>query len=139
MSQENVEIVQGIVDAFQTGLERGDPGVAWDLAAVAADAEWVPDPELPGPAPSRGREGFVEFMRTWTEDFERWTFRVQRLIDAGDNRVVALAHQSALGKGSGVPVELHFGQIYELEAGQVVRIRNYTDRAAALEAAGLRE
>jgi ketosteroid isomerase-like protein len=84
-----------------------------------------------------GREGFVEFMRTWTEDFEDWSIRLERLIDAGNDRVVALLHQAATGKGSGVPVELHFALLYELEAGRVVRMRNYVDLAQALEAAGL--
>jgi hypothetical protein len=64
-------------------------------------------------------------MRIWTEDFEGWSIEFERLIDAPDNRVVALVHQWATGKGSGVPVELHFGQVYEVEDGRVIRIRNY--------------
>ncbi len=139
MSQENVEIVERIVAAFQEGMEKGDPGAVLDTGALASDFEWVPDPELAGFTPSRGREGFVEFMRTWTEDFESWSLQLERLIDAHEDRVVALALQTALGKGSGVPVELHFGQVYEFENGQVVRIRTFTDPAKALEAAGLSE
>ena len=78
-------------------------------------------------------------MRTWTEDFEGWSIEIERLIEAGGDRVVALVHQSATGHGSGVPVEQHFGAVYELEAGQVTRIVNYADPAEAVEAAGLRE
>ena len=84
------------------------------------------------------REGFVEFVRAWTEDFEDWSIRVERRIDAGDDRVVALTHQSATGKGSGVPVELKVGQVYELEDGRIARVRNYL-KGDALEAAGLEE
>jgi ketosteroid isomerase-like protein len=39
---------------------------------------------------------------------------------------------------SGVPVELRQALLYE-EDGQIVRIRNYLDRAEAFEAAGLSE
>jgi hypothetical protein len=56
-------------------------------------------------------------MRAWTEDFEGWSVRVERWIDAGDDRVVALTHQSGTGKGSGVPVELNLGVVSELKDG----------------------
>jgi ketosteroid isomerase-like protein len=80
-------------------------------------------------------------MRTWTEDFEGWSIRIERLIDAGDDRVVVLTHRSATGKGSGAPVELKVGQVHELEDARLVRVRNYNylGHAEALEAAGLRE
>jgi ketosteroid isomerase-like protein len=139
MSRENVEVVRDILDRFQAGLDRGDPGAAFDSDALANDAEWIPPPEIPGPSSYRGRDGFVEFMHVWTEDFERWSLGVERLIDAGDDRVIALLHQSATGKGSGAPVELHYALVYELKDGRVIRMRNYLSQHAALEAVGLRE
>jgi ketosteroid isomerase-like protein len=78
-------------------------------------------------------------MKVWTEDFENWSTNYERLVDLHDDRVMVLAHQWATGKGSGVPVELHFGQIWEFRDGKVIRIRNYIDENSALEAAGLRE
>jgi ketosteroid isomerase-like protein len=79
------------------------------------------------------------FMRTWTEDFKEWSFRIERLIDAGENRVVALMHQSGTGKGSGAPVDLHHGCVFELEDGRITRMRIYGTTKEALEAAGLEE
>jgi ketosteroid isomerase-like protein len=139
MSQENVEIVRRAFDTFQAGLQHGDPGAAFDSGALAPDLEWIPVREGPGPPSYRGRDGFVEFMHTWTEDFADWSIEYERFIDAPDDRVVAVAHQSAIGKASGVPVELHFGLVYELQDGRVIRIRAYLDPAEALEAAGLEE
>ena len=52
---------------------------------------------------------------------------------------MALVHQSGTGTASGVPVELHFATVYEVEAGRVVRIAHYADPAEALKAAELRE
>ena len=78
-------------------------------------------------------------MRTWTEDFEDFSIELERVIDAGDDRVVGLFRQTATGKGSGAPVELHTGLVYELEDGRIIRMRNFLDPAEALEAAGLQE
>jgi ketosteroid isomerase-like protein len=136
MSQENVEIVRRGFEEFEP---RGNLGVNFDSGNFAPDAEWIPD-YAPGlRSVYRGREEFVEFMRTWSEDFEDWSIRPERLIDAGDDRVVALVHQRATGKGSRVQVDLHMAFVYELKEGQVIRARTFIDPAEALKAAGLSE
>jgi ketosteroid isomerase-like protein len=86
-----------------------------------------------------GRSGFVEFINTWTEQFEDWSMWVERWIDAHDDRVVALTRQSATGRGSGVPVELNLGIVWEWEAGRLAQGRAYLTHAEALEAEGLSE
>ena len=139
MPKENVEICRRLFAALQAALARNDPGAWFDSEDLAADAEWVMFPGFPGPQSYRGRDGFVEFMHTWTEDFEDWSIELERLFDAGDDRVVALFRQTATGKGSGAPVELHFGQVHELKDSRVIRVRNYPDPAEALAATGLSE
>jgi hypothetical protein len=52
-----------------------------------------------------GREGFVAFMRTWTEDFDDFALEAEEFIDAGNERVVAIACQHGIGKASRAPVE----------------------------------
>ena len=140
MSQENVEVVRRVFEEFQAGMERGDPGAFFDSETIADDHEWIAVPAARDRRSVwRGREGFVEFVRTWTEDFEDRSIQAERWIDAGDDRVVALTHQSGSGKGSGVPVELDLGVVSELKDGRIVRMRNYLTHAEALEAAGLEE
>ena len=139
MSEENVEIVRRAFEEFKAGLARGDPGAPFDLGLNAPDAEWVLPPGTPGMREVyRGREGFLEFIRTWTEDFD-WAIDLERVIDAGEHRVVALFHQRGTGKASGVPVEWHMGLVYELRDGRIQRMTNFLDPAKALEAAGLSE
>ena len=138
MSEENVEIVREQIETFRSGMERGDPGAAFDLESAADEFELITVP-FEGRTVWRGREGWVEFIRAWTEEFDDWSLQIERLIDAGDGRVVSLMHQSGTGKRSGVPVVVHFGQIHELKDGRVVRLRVYTSHAEALEAAGLSE
>jgi ketosteroid isomerase-like protein len=139
MSRENVEIVRMGFEEFRVGLARGDPGAMFDSGLLAPDFEWIVAPNTPGLQPVyRGREGFVDFMRTWTEDFE-WSIDLERVIDAGNDRVVAVFQQQATGKASGAGVELHMALLYELENGRVIRARNFLDPDDALEAAGLSE
>jgi hypothetical protein len=63
-----------------------------------------------------GLDGLTEFMRIWTEDFDRWELRTERVVGAGDE-VAVLAGQSALGKASGAPVETSFGMVFTGGAG----------------------
>jgi hypothetical protein len=98
MSQENVEVVRRVQEAFEAGVEARDFGAAWDTGAVTDDSELVPAPEVPGEAGQatyRGREEFAEFMRRWTEDLEHWSARTERLIDAPGDRVVAFMKSRA--------------------------------------------
>ena len=107
MSQENVEIVRRVYEAWWAGLDRGDPGAAFDTEPIADDFEFTLEGfEFEGRSVWRGCDEYVEWFRTWTGEFEDWSLQLERLIDAGHDRVVALTHQSGTGKGSGVPVEL---------------------------------
>jgi ketosteroid isomerase-like protein len=141
MSQEHVEIMRRVYEEWSAAVERGDPGAAFDTGAVADDFEFIVEGGgmFEGRSFWRGREEYVEWFRIWTGEFEDWSLHLDRLIDAGHDRVVALTHQSGTGKGSGVPVELNVGVIWELNGGRVVRARNYLSHADALEAAGLSE
>ena len=127
MSQENVEVVRRMFEAFVRGLQCAI-GAAFDTGTLAADVEWQTS-DLMGPETFRGREGFIEFMRRWTEDFQGYGISSSGPFDAGDDRVVGLLHQWATGKGSGVPVELNLAIVYELDAGRVIRMCNYTSQA----------
>jgi ketosteroid isomerase-like protein len=149
MSEENLEIVRRTTDAMQMALERYGPGADVDVEAVAAefnaeslfapDMELIPDRNVPDVESYRGLAGLAEFTRTWTENFEDWSNEYERFIDAPDDRVVALGRQSGTGRGSGLPVEMRYGMVFELKDRRVVRLRLFLDPAEALEAAGVPE
>jgi uncharacterized protein len=134
MSQENVEIVRRIYEAFL----RGD----WDQPAQLLD----PDVELHGTVGGLSEGSVVRGLQRIRQEFEQedaeaWDERrlePERLIDGGD-RVVVLLHEFRRGRGSGVEVETDTAVVVELRHGRVIRIQGYMDRASALEAAGLRE
>ena len=75
------------------------------------------------------------------QDLEAWKERrleAEEFIDAGDN-VVVLLHEYRRGKGSGIELETETAIVVAVSGGRVVRLQGYMDRAAALEAAGLRK
>jgi ketosteroid isomerase-like protein len=122
---------------FQEGMANGNPAASFDSGITSSDFRWTVPVNAPGMRPVYvGREGWLEFIQTWTEDFE-WSIELEEAIDIGGGRVILNSRQRAVGKTSGVPVELAMGAIYTVEGGEVVAAENFLDPAEALEAAGL--
>ena len=129
MSQENVEIVQSWLEAFEE-----DEGV-W-LQTLDPDIEWYPLEE--GHIPSHGIDGARGIRGRWLETWESHSGEVEGIRSEGEN-VVATVHLRGRGKGSGVDVDLRFYFHFKLRRGRIVYLFEHSDRATALEAAGLRE
>jgi ketosteroid isomerase-like protein len=86
-----------------------------------------------------GRDGWVEFMREWTEDFDDLTIEAEEIVDAGDDRVVVISRNRGTGRASGAPVEARFGAVYTVNVGRIVRADFYVEPRHALHAVGLSE
>jgi ketosteroid isomerase-like protein len=128
---ENVKVVRGIWEADR----RRDAEAVY--AAYAPNIEWEDHAGLWGDwGTARGPDGIRQAWRRWYEAFEDVEMEFGEVAADGDV-VVATYQLSARGRGSGVEVELSISLVWTLEAGKVVRIRAYTDRGEALEAAGL--
>jgi ketosteroid isomerase-like protein len=134
MSQENVEIVrrgnaafnEGDVDAF---LEIVAPDVELQDLANAPDQSGVVN----------GRAAIHEVWTLWTAAFDKFHADVDEYMDRGDV-VICAVHYHGQGKGSGMSIDTHQFDLYELREGQVVRATlGFRSKADALEAAGLRE
>jgi ketosteroid isomerase-like protein len=130
MSRENVELVRrGIqdVEAFWALL---DEHVVWDMRATP---RLIDLPEV-----VVGRDAVIEGSRhywgTWTD----YRLDAEELIDAGAS-VVLVVREQARGKGSGVPHDWQFAQVWTFHRGKVIRWELFPDKATALEAAGVRE
>ena len=132
MSQENVEIVRRVFDAFN-GRD-----IAAFLELLDPDVEWVP---ILAVLEGRVYRGHKEVQR-WVEDLDPdWEFfevYYEELRDLGD-QVLVLGHWRARGRASGVELENPGTYLYEIKRGKVVSMRTFTDRAEALEAVGLSE
>ena len=72
------------------------------------------------------------------EEFDDVRTESVEFIDGGDV-VVVPSRFSGRGKRSGAPVDLGITFVYTVEDGQIVRVRNFQDKADALRATGLPE
>jgi ketosteroid isomerase-like protein len=57
----------------------------------------------------------------------------------GANRVVVTLYQRGRPRGGDSWVEMHYGLIYTVEEGLIIRVQFYATPGEALEAAGLSE
>ncbi len=126
MSQENVELVRRIYDAWDREESARD--------FIAEDMEYVNPSYAVEPGTRHGRKALA-LVRDTCEDFE---IKIERIIDAGDKTVV-LAHYTASGSVSGVPVAGEHGYVWTVRDGLAVRFQWFQSHREALEAAGLRE
>ena len=141
MSEDNVEIVRNASACFKAFMrdelsseayvKRFDPEI---------ELHWRDRQEYPDfPQHLRGAAEFIAFSEQYRE---RWVDLVQEpleIIDAPDGRVLLLTRQSGRGRESGVPIVIHFFQLWTIRDGKVRRIEYFRHRADALEAAGLSE
>jgi ketosteroid isomerase-like protein len=131
MSQENVEIVRRGYEAYARG----------DVAVMLADVDqaMVTYREEPDGATFNGRDGLLQAIAEWVEDFDEFVATAEELIDANDRQVVVHVHQMATGSQSGAPIEGDFWFVHTLRDSKVTRLDMFISRARALEAAGLAE
>ena len=126
MSQENVELVRRIYDAWDRERSARD--------FIAADIEYVNPSYAVEPGTRHGRKRLASVRDTYA-DFK---ITVERIIDAGDETVV-LAHYTASGPLSGVQVAGEHGYVWTVRDGLAVRFQWFRSHREALEAAGLSE
>ena len=133
MSQENVEVVRRAIAAFIEGdyerlIELSDPQVEYDVSRTSPESRVV-----------RGPEEVLAVLEEWVDTWDEHQVELVELIDAGDERVVAVIQERGKLKGSDAWVEHPRGVVYTVRDQRVVRYEEHEDRAQALEAAGLSE
>ena len=139
MSQENVETVRRLIEAWNhkeqervVPIERVvpflDPGVIFDATR-----------RIINPKTYAGIEGIRAMIAERDEVWREFRMEPDEFVDAGD-RVVVIGRWVAKGRGSRVDVNQPITDVFTLHGGRVVRCEiGYSDRAEALEAAGVRE
>jgi ketosteroid isomerase-like protein len=123
MSQEIVQLVRGLYEAFETGdvstvLGRMDEGIEWREAEnfIYADRN-------PYVGPQAVLDGV--FMRLGTE-WDAFTVTPEEWLDAG-NHVVVLGTYTGTHKATGRAVRAQFAHVWAVRGQRVVRFQQYTD------------
>ena len=132
MSEENVNVVRGMYEAFGRGdipsvLAALDPQVEWREAEnfIYADGN-------PYVGPQAVLEGvFARLGGEW-EGFE---VAPEEILDAGET-VVGRGYYSGAFKQNGERVRAQFAHVFTIRGGKVVRFQQYTDTAQFQRAVG---
>jgi ketosteroid isomerase-like protein len=131
MSQENLEMVRAVIDAFS----RGD----WESALK----DTAPDVELDlsrALGPQRGVYRGEEVQRALGDFYEGWqSVRIEppELIEVGEHVVVPWAAHF-VGR-DGIEVQARVTWTYTFRDGAIAHVCLYQDEQEALEAVGLSE
>jgi len=133
MPEERAAPMLNAIEAFnETGVEAA-------LPYLHSEIEWVAPPEWLEDRLYKGHDGIRRLSAYWTQLFDEYTLVPQRVIDAGEGRVVILLHQQGRIVGSGDRVESPLGYLVEIRDRVVTRVEIYFSWEATLEAAGLSE
>jgi ketosteroid isomerase-like protein len=127
-----VNAVQVVVECCE-GFARGE--VPWHL--LDEQIEWEITEMVDQRGTFHGHDGVRDFMRTWLGTWEDYSFQLEDLIPAPDDRVLVLFTERGRGKGSGAQVEIRPAGLWTVRHGKVVHYRGYNDRAQARRDAGL--
>ena len=132
MSQENVELVHRVTDAFN----RRDLDAF--LALMDEDVEASPR----FGAMQGGYHGHEETRRMWTDllgVFPDFSLEFHEVHDIGENVTLAAGRARGHGANSDTPVEQVVWQVARWRRGMIFWWAHFETRAEAIEAAGLSE
>jgi ketosteroid isomerase-like protein len=130
MSQDNVDLIRSIYDAFATG---DVPGV---VGRMAADMEWNEAENFPyaDGNPYRGAEAILGgvFARLGGE-WDGFAPVPEEYLDAGDT-VVVLGRYHGTYKATGGVLNAQMAHVWRVKDGKAVHFQQYTDTLQANKA-----
>jgi ketosteroid isomerase-like protein len=132
MSQENIEIVQRHVEAWN----RRDLKAWLDMFHSDAEIDWSRS-RAPHKGVYRGRGELEAFWGVFWSTFEDVQLDNYGFAEAGSE--VVYSQTAHLRGRQGIEVIARSTQVFTLENGQITCLRMFQERAEALEAAGLSE
>jgi ketosteroid isomerase-like protein len=132
MSQENVEVVRKVYEAWTCGdppqaFECLDPEVVWEAIEDAPDAGTY-----------RGYSGVKRYMDDWLQDFEMLGFEFRQSFEV-EGRLVMQQRGRTKGRGSGLTTVINYAAVYTFRASRVLTVKEYNTFGEALEAVGQSE
>jgi len=133
MSEENVEVVRQVFDAFN----RRD-WAAWE-SHHHPDVEWCDPPSVPGGGVHHGVGPILRFLDETLETAAEWRVDVEAVESVGQDRVLMRGHSVVVWRRSNIAMEDPLVVLFDLDEGRVSRVQHFRSSTEALDAAGLSE
>jgi ketosteroid isomerase-like protein len=129
MSQENVEIVRAVAAAYNRGdlealMQAYDPEVEFVTLLLGTH---------------RGKDAIRLVFEENRKNLPGYSLDLDELIDAGPDRVIAVAHLGGAGRVSEIALGDLIAFLATIKDGLIVRQQTFRNKEEALEAAGLTE
>jgi ketosteroid isomerase-like protein len=135
MSQENMELVRRLVEAFNV------QDFAAARAVLTDEVEWRPAYTGGGAVEGtvyRGHAGFGRYLEELAETWGEIEGYIDDLRQVGE-RVLLIARIRFVGRGSGVEMVQPVTGVFTFRGGKIATAHYYVERREAFEAVGLRE
>jgi ketosteroid isomerase-like protein len=131
MPDGNLELVKRMSDAFN----RRDLDALCEL--LDSDIEWIPIMAVLEGRVYRGHAGVRQWIGDLAADWEYFETHQEEFRELGD-RVLVFGRWRARARGSGVELVAEPASwLIDLRDARIVRLQTFTDRAEALQAAGI--
>ena len=132
MSEKNLQVVQGSVDAFSRGdmpamLELTDPKVVF-----------TPIPDAPDVQSFHGHEGLVRGIAQTIGIWDDFSIELREMRDL-DDHVLASLRWWGRGPSSGIQMEVDVYALVTFREGKIAGWQLFASEQQALEVAGLSE
>jgi ketosteroid isomerase-like protein len=132
MSQENVEIIRKLNEAFNRDGMGADAAVGF----FDADAVFEEPPEQPSPTVAEGLDAVIRTFKQFDEAWEEHRSDLEEIRVIDDERVLMLSIEHFRGR-EGIELAQPCGTVFTLRDGRVTRMQPFWERENALRAAGL--
>lgn len=117
----NLEIIQELYGAFR------EKDYEAFLHICTPDLEWIQNEGFPQGATYRGATSVVEgVFKSNDERWEKFSFRVDQYLDAGDSVIVIGAYVGC-NRQTQKPLRAAAAHVYDLVDGKVCRFRMFAD------------
>jgi ketosteroid isomerase-like protein len=133
MAEEDIDALRTVYDEWSEGNFRPvsdayGPDLEWGFSDEFLDLGGVERE----PEPTSDR--MLAFLSQWDD----WRCEAEEFIPAGES-VVVLCRYMGRGKGSGVGIDTRGAHVWRISNGRATRLEVFSDRAKALESAGVRQ
>jgi ketosteroid isomerase-like protein len=145
MSQENVEMVERyfrlidrmLADYWTNPVPLMEyPDLDEAFREVQDDAQWKP-PNLNEAI--QGKEAWLGVVSDLLDAADDWRINIEDVSALGDDHVLVASRNAIRGKGSGIQIDQAIWTVVAVKEGKIATISDFTERADALQAAGLSE